>query len=130
MTMESQYVPPEDGEHGHTITPRTFAEAVAVIQAQQSMRTGWKYQLTAFARQLAVAVITSAVIVAGLVIGFSGQTQAQIERDEATLHANLAQACVLSLPVDPETGRSEKDVQRCFTQYGLQAPELPKDARE
>lgn len=115
----------EYGEHEHIkVEPKTFAEAVAVLQAQQAGRTGWKYQLTTFLRQLAVAVVTSAIIVGGLIVGFAGQTDAQVQRDLDTLHANLAQACVLSLPVTDE-GRNERDVQRCFTQYGLQAPSLP-----
>lgn len=121
---------PEDGEHVHDMVPRTFAEAVAVLQSRQASRTGWKYQLATFLRQLAVAVLTSGVIVAGLIVGFAGQTAAQVQRDLDTLHANLAQACVLTLPVDPLTGRSADDVRRCFLQYGLQAPLLPDSARE
>jgi hypothetical protein len=84
---------------------------------------GWKQQLIAGVRQLVVATVTAGLILGVLLVGFSGQTAAQQKVQEDTLHANLAQACVLALPVT-ETGRDPADVQECFTQYGLQAPLL------
>lgn len=84
----------------------------------------WRWQLITFLRQLGVAVVTALVIVGVLAFGFHGQTAEEKQRQVDTLHANLAQACVLSLPVD-EHGRDPDEVMRCFTQYGLQAPLLP-----
>lgn len=83
----------------------------------------WKAQLMAGVRQLIVAVVTSAVIIVGLVVGFAGQTDETTKLAEDTLHANLAQACVLALPVD-EMGRPPELVKLCFTQYQLQAPSI------
>lgn len=97
-----------------------IAVPIVVTQPTQS----WKWQLVTFARQLGVAVLTSVVIVAGLVIGFHGQTESEVARQEDTLHANLAIACVLALPVDLDTGRDPDSVKLCFTQYQLQPPTL------
>lgn len=94
---------------------------LVITQPPEKMTLRW--QLVTFARQLAVAIVTALVIVGVLVFGFHGQTAAEQQRQLDTLHANLAQACVLSLPVD-ENGRDPEDVQRCFTQYGLAAPLL------
>lgn len=88
------------------------------------MPTPWKEQLIAGVRQLIVAVTTAAIIIAGLVVGFAGQTAEERQVREDTLHANLAVACVLALPVDPIEGRDPGLVQFCFTQYGLEAPQL------
>ena len=85
--------------------------------------SGWKGQAISAVRQLLVALVTAGIILAVLIIGFAGQTATERQVQQDTLHANLAQACVLALPVD-ETGRDEALVQLCFTQYGLQAPRL------
>ena len=83
-----------------------------------------------FARQLLVAVATSAVIIGGLLLAFQGQsneerelTRVLVELQEQTLAASLAQACVLALPVD-DSGRDEEQVARCFRQYGIDAPRV------
>lgn len=88
-------------------------------------RPTWKDQLITFARQVGVAVVTSGVIILGLVIGFHGQTQEEVKRQEDTLHANLAIACEFALPVDLENGRDPDAVRLCFTQYGLTPPRIP-----
>lgn len=95
-----------------------------IIITEAPARESWRWQLVTFARQLVVAVVTSAVIIAGLVIGFAGRTGEEVQRQEDTLHANLAVACVLSLPVDPVSGRDGAAVKTCFTQYDLQPPML------
>lgn len=69
-------------------------------------------------------LIVAALVVGGLVLVFSGQSAQERQLQSDTLHANLAQACVLSLPVDPVTGRDPKSVKQCFTQYNLQPPSL------
>lgn len=96
--------------------------AVPIVIAQAT--NTWKWQLVTFARQLGVAVLTSLIIIVGLVVGFHGQTQDEVARQEDTIHANLAIACVLSLPVSIENGRDPDDVKLCFTQYQLQPPTL------
>lgn len=83
-----------------------------------------KAQVVAGIRQLIVASVTAGIIVGSLILGFAGQNANEREVREATLHATLATACVLALPVDPETGRDQVLVQFCFTQYGLEAPLL------
>lgn len=85
---------------------------------------GWKYHVVTAARQLVVAVATAAVIVGGLVIAFSSQTAEEVRRQEVTIQANLAIACVLALPSDPEHGRKPAQVKQCFTQYDLRPPIL------
>lgn len=84
----------------------------------------FKEQLVAGLRQLLVAVVTATIIILGLVVGFAGQTAQEKQVREDTLHATLATACVLALPVDPDTGRDPGAVSLCFTQYGLEAPAL------
>ncbi len=86
-----------------------------------------KAQAIAAVRQLIVAITTAAVIVGALIFGFAGQTAAEAKVREDTLHATLATACVLSLPVDPEMGRDPTAVQLCFTQYDLEAPSFPEE---
>jgi hypothetical protein len=78
----------------------------------------------AFVRSLAVALLTSAIILGVLIVGFRGQTQYERQLQLETLYANLAQACVLALPVDPEVGRPADAVKQCFIQYNLQPPSL------
>lgn len=80
-------------------------------------------ELGKLGRQLFVAVATAGIILAVLVIGFRGQTEHEREVLEQTLHANLAQACVLALPVS-EMGRDANDVRECFAQYGLEPPRI------
>lgn len=91
------------------------------------------------------AVITTIFIVFGLValLGNTGADSLAVEQSintnqEAILKlqadslqssreardANLAIACELALPVDPETGRNQEDVRFCFTQYGFAPPQL------
>ena len=86
--------------------------------------SGWKGQAISAVRQLLVALVTAGIILAVLIIGFAGQTATERQVQQDTLYANLAIACELALPVDPDTGRDEADVMQCFTQYGLQAPRL------
>jgi hypothetical protein len=80
--------------------------------------------LIAFIRSLAVALITAGIILVVLIFGFRGQTEQERQLQQDTLRANLAQACVLSLPVDPIDGRDPVSVKLCFSQYGIQPPEL------
>lgn len=91
------------------------------------------------------AVITTVFIVFGLValLGNTGADSLAVEKSintnqEAIIKlqaaaidsqnsardANLAIACELALPVDPETGRNQADVRFCFTQYGFEPPLL------
>lgn len=95
-----------------------------IITEVATQRESWKWHLVTFARQLGVAVVTSVIIIGGLIIGFHGQTEAETQRQEDTINANLAIACVLALPVDIETGRSPDAVKLCFTQYQLTPPTL------
>lgn len=76
-----------------------------------------------FFRTLAVAVTTAFIITGGLIVGFRGQTAAERLVERQTLNANLATACVLTLPVE-EQGRDPDLVELCFTQYDLPAPRL------
>lgn len=78
----------------------------------------------AIGRIAGAAIITTVIIIAGLGLVYGEQTRKEAELAEVTLYANLSQACVLALPVDPVTGRDPEDVKFCFTQYGLQAPAL------
>jgi hypothetical protein len=82
-----------------------------------------------FLRSLGVAVLTSMVIIAFLIVYTRGQRTeeselqtALVELQEATLDATLAEACVLALPVDPVVGRDSRLVKQCFTQYSLEPP--------
>jgi hypothetical protein len=84
----------------------------------------WRENAIAFVRSLAVALITSGVILVVLIYGFRGQTEQERQLQQDTLRANLAQACVLSLPVHPVDGRDPVSVKLCFSQYGIQPPEL------
>lgn len=95
-----------------------------VVATAVTNHNNWKWQLVTAARQLLVAVVTSAIVIGGLVLGFHGQSADQAKLAEDTLHANLAQACVLALPVDLDTGRNPQDVKLCFTQYGLEPPSI------
>ena len=52
------------------------------------------------------------------------EAKALLLAQQEAAHASLATACVLALPVD-ENGRDERQVQACFTQYGLEAPNVP-----
>lgn len=83
-----------------------------------------KAQVIAGIRQLIVAIVTAAVIIGGLSLVYGQQTKDQQQRELDTIHAGLATACVLALPVDPETGRDPDAVRNCFTQYDLEAPQL------
>lgn len=84
----------------------------------------WKDHLIALMRMVATAIITTVLIIVGLTVGFRAQTEAADKLARDTLSANLAQACVLTLPTDPVKGRDPNDVQQCFTQYGLEAPQI------
>ena len=86
-----------------------------------------KLALLGFVRTVLAGLLIAAVITGVLILGFRGQTNQEREVEQQTLYANLAQACVLALPVDPETGRDPGDVAQCFTQYGLQPPGLAND---
>lgn len=74
-----------------------------------------------FGRTLSTIVVASFIIVGGLVIGFAGQSAREAKVLQDTLNANLALACVISLPV-PESGRDPELVELCFTQYELTPP--------
>lgn len=87
-------------------------------------QNNWKWQFVTAGRQLLVAVVTSVVILGGLIIGFSGQNAEEVARQEATLNATLALACEFALPVDLDTGRDPDAVRLCFTQYNLEPPKL------
>ena len=80
-----------------------------------------------FARTVLAGLLIAVIITGVLILGFRGQTNQEREVEQQTLYANLAQACVLALPVDPEKGRNAGDVAQCFTQYGLQPPGLVND---
>ena len=93
--------------------------------------TGARFKefLISTGRMVTVAIITTAVILAGLTLAFGGSTRQQqevakrlAEFQVQTFKATLASACVLSLPVDPETGRDPELVDLCFTQYDLEPP--------
>ena len=88
------------------------------------MESTLKDHVVAIGRTMVAAMLTTVMILAGLGLVYGEQNRQRDQLAETTLYANLAQACVLSLPVDPEVGRPEEDVKLCFTQYGLQAPEL------
>lgn len=75
-----------------------------------------------FFRQVAVAVVTAVVITVTLIVATRGQVNREREVQDQTLHANLAIACVLALPVRDD-GRVPDRVKACFTQYNLPAPE-------
>jgi hypothetical protein len=94
-------------------------------------RTDLREWVLSTARMLLVAIITSAVIIAGLSLA---NGPAATRRDAVakellkyqtqTYNATLATVCVLSLPTDPIKGRNPVDVRLCFTQYGLRPPAL------
>lgn len=78
--------------------------------------------LVVIMRMTTVAVITTVIILFGLTAVYGGQTREQNQIAETLVHTNLAQACILALPVDPVTGREPSLVKLCFTQYGLEPP--------
>jgi hypothetical protein len=80
-----------------------------------------KAQVVAGIRQLIVSTFTAGLILAVLVVGFNGQTQAQRKVQADTLNASLATGCELALPVS-SSGRDPDLVRMCFTQYGLVPP--------
>jgi hypothetical protein len=87
--------------------------------------------LQGFLKTLGVAVITSLIII-GILIAASGRlNRDETEREKEliqlqsqTLNTTLAQACVLALPVSAEKGRPPRLVELCFTQYGIEAPNV------
>jgi hypothetical protein len=90
---------------------------------KESTKELLKEEAVKFGRTVSTIIIASVVIVAGLTIAFSGQTAEEKKLLEETKNANLAIACVLSLPVG-ETGRDPVMVSLCFTQYDLEPPLL------
>ena len=91
-------------------------------------REDLKLAFVGFIRTVLAGILIAAIITGVLILGFRGQTNEERRVQQQTLFANLAQACVLALPVDPEAGRDASDVAQCFTQYGLQPPGLAHDA--
>ena len=91
-------------------------------------REDLKLAFVGFIRTVLAGILIAAIITGVLILGFRGQTNQEREVEQQTLYANLAQACVLALPVDPVEGRDANDVAQCFTQYGLQPPGLAHDA--
>lgn len=75
-------------------------------------------------RMTVTALITTVIIIAGLQVVYGAQTREQQDVAETLVHSNLANACILALPVDPVNGRDPDSVQLCFTQYGLEPPIL------
>jgi len=76
-----------------------------------------------FLRTMTAAVITMIIGVV-LFFGINNLTSAESRHTaEDILHANLATACVLALPLGVE-GRDPIATKFCFTQYGLDAPLL------
>lgn len=104
----------------------------------------FKEFLAASGRQLLVAVITSAVIVAALFLAFRGASQEErnlqaelvelqrelveterlltVSQDQAR-DANLAMGCLLQLPVR-EDGRNTQRADWCYQQYDLPVPDI------
>ena len=80
-----------------------------------------------FLKTVAAGLVIGSIITAVLIVSFREQTAEERRVEQQTLFANLAQACVLALPVNSETGRDPRDVALCFTQYGLQPPGLVHD---
>lgn len=80
----------------------------------ETIRRDWKPIF--FQSAVTALMFTLFLIAASLALGSRSTTQ-------DTLHANLAQACVLALPVTDD-GRDPRDVEECFTQYGLEPPVL------
>lgn len=77
-----------------------------------------KDALIGFGRMLAVAVVTSVVIIVLLSLAFSGQSRQEQQTVDEIRRAGLAQVCVLALPVD-EDGRKQAQVDECLRRYGL-----------
>ena len=90
------------------------------------MDDSWKTVAVGFLKTVVAGLVIAAIITGVLIVGFAGQTSQERLLERQTLYANLAQACVLALPVTIE-GRNPDDVQRCFTQYDIEAPILQHD---
>ena len=91
------------------------------------MDDSWKTVAVGFLKTVVAGLVIAVIITGVLIVGFAGQTNQERLLERQTLYANLAQACVLALPVDPDTGRDADDVKLCFTQYGIPAPILQHD---
>lgn len=74
-----------------------------------------------FARTATTILFAATIIIAGLFLVSANSQRDERLREQQTLNANLAIACVLTLPVTDD-GRNENLVQECFTQYGLKPP--------
>jgi hypothetical protein len=112
----------EDGQHEHAVVEIPIADLFGVrppLRFRDHVMVG--------IRTVVSGGVIALIIVGVLIVGFHTQTAAQVQREQDTLHANLAQACVLALPVDPVNGRDPDNVKACFTQYGLQAPLIQTD---
>lgn len=84
------------------------------------MKEAIKAQAVTFLRQLAVAVVTAAIIIAGLIIAYSDDNANERRTFQEIRNATLAEVCVLALPVDPQRGREPKEVRACLLEYGLE----------
>lgn len=80
----------------------------------ETVKRDWKPII--FQSVVTAFAFTVFLIAASLALGSRSTTQ-------DTLNANLAQACVLALPVTDE-GRDPELVEECFTQYDLEPPTL------
>lgn len=83
------------------------------------MKQALKTAFAGFLRTLAVAVLTSIIILLILVFAFSGQSKQQQAALDEIRAGTLATVCVLALPVDPNVGRDPVAVTQCETKYGL-----------
>lgn len=96
-------------------------------------------------RSTITGILVSSFIVTGLLLLLGNTSKDQLEQErriadnqeaivqlqedtiksqDAARDANLAQGCVLQLPVDPLTGRDASDYAWCFRQYGLPVPDV------
>lgn len=106
------------------------------VKSQSFWRTVLRQSVTGF---IVAALIVGSLL---LLLGNTGQQSldqekliarnqaaiVQLQRDtiasqDQARDANLAQGCVLQLPVDPVTGRDASDYAWCFRQYDLPVPD-------
>lgn len=86
------------------------------------MREKIKSGAASIAKIVIAAVITTVIIVGGIQVIFGAQAQREEDLAEQLVRSNLANACLLQLPSDPDTGRDPADVKFCYTQYDLEPP--------
>lgn len=81
-----------------------------------------KEQAIAALRFVVLVFVSASLFTFVLIFASRGTTKQQQEVANTLLRTNLAQTCVLVLPVDPLKGRDPELVKLCFTQYNLQPP--------